>query len=262
MAIETVGRPAAEVWMVAAHDWDLAGATAAGMTTAFVARPSMPYSAAYPPPTLRVTGVDDLADQLLEPVPGGQHYPGLDLGDRRLAAGRRRRRLLGAQLGLDPGQGDGEIDRLDDVVVGAVVQGRDHVVAAGLGGRHDHRQLGLGMVAAQDLEHLDAVEAGHHDVQQHQVDRLAGDDLERPLAALGDLHLKALALEAPRQHVAVHLVVVDDEEGVILVFHGDLARVLRPKWGTVYQGPTGRSKPGVNAPARSAASGRSARPRP
>ena len=35
--------------MVACHDWDLAGARAVGMSTAFVARAGMPFSAAYSP---------------------------------------------------------------------------------------------------------------------------------------------------------------------------------------------------------------------
>ena len=91
-----------------------------------------------------------------------------------------RRRLLGAQLRLHPGEHHGEVEGLGDVVVGAELQGLDHRLALGLGGRHDHRQLGLGVGPGAGAEDLDPVDARHHDVEQHQVDRLAVDDgLER-----------------------------------------------------------------------------------
>ncbi|MGI9596824.1 MAG: haloacid dehalogenase type II [Acidimicrobiales bacterium] len=60
-AVETVGVPPGETVMVAAHDWDLAGAKAIGMKTAFVARPLMPFATVYPPPDHRVTDFVELA---------------------------------------------------------------------------------------------------------------------------------------------------------------------------------------------------------
>lgn len=53
-------------WMVACHDWDLAGAANVGMKTAFIRREGMPLSPAYPPPTLIVDDFEQLADALLE----------------------------------------------------------------------------------------------------------------------------------------------------------------------------------------------------
>ncbi len=47
-ALEAAAVSAEEAVMVASHDWDLAGAKAAGMQTAFVARPGMPFATAYP----------------------------------------------------------------------------------------------------------------------------------------------------------------------------------------------------------------------
>lgn len=43
---------ASDMIMVAAHDWDIAGAMAAGLAGAFVERPGQTYSPAFPPPTL------------------------------------------------------------------------------------------------------------------------------------------------------------------------------------------------------------------
>ncbi len=54
-----------ESWMVACHDWDLAGAANVGMKTAFVRRDGMPLSPAYPAPTLIVDNFEELAEALL-----------------------------------------------------------------------------------------------------------------------------------------------------------------------------------------------------
>jgi len=41
-----------DIVMVAAHDWDIAGALAAGLDSVFVERPGQFYSPAFPPPTI------------------------------------------------------------------------------------------------------------------------------------------------------------------------------------------------------------------
>ncbi len=53
------------LWMVASHDWDLAGARAVGMSTAFVDRPGQSWAPALPPPDLTVADFGQLADRLL-----------------------------------------------------------------------------------------------------------------------------------------------------------------------------------------------------
>lgn len=58
-------------WMVACHDWDLAGAANAGLRTAFVARPAMSRAAVYPDPDIIANNFDDLVEQLLALQPGG-----------------------------------------------------------------------------------------------------------------------------------------------------------------------------------------------
>lgn len=52
-------------WMVACHDWDLAGARAAGYRTAFIRRPGMSCASALPPPDVAVDDFAALADALL-----------------------------------------------------------------------------------------------------------------------------------------------------------------------------------------------------
>ncbi len=64
-AAEQVGATPDALWMVACHDWDLAGARAVGMSTAFVGRPAMSYAPNYLPADLTAVDFSDLADQLL-----------------------------------------------------------------------------------------------------------------------------------------------------------------------------------------------------
>lgn len=54
------------MWMVACHDWDLAGARAAGLSTAFVQRAGMSYAPTFPDPELEVADFAELAERLLD----------------------------------------------------------------------------------------------------------------------------------------------------------------------------------------------------
>jgi 2-haloacid dehalogenase len=67
LALETAGVEASQAVMVAAHDWDLAGAKAVGMQTAFVARAGMPFATAYPPADHVVADFVELATTLGKP---------------------------------------------------------------------------------------------------------------------------------------------------------------------------------------------------
>lgn len=53
--------------MVACHDWDLAGAAAVGMKTAFIRRENCYMASAFPPPDYDADNFVDLADQLGKP---------------------------------------------------------------------------------------------------------------------------------------------------------------------------------------------------
>ncbi len=52
------------MWMVASHDWDLAGAKAVGMRTAFVERPGTRFNPIFPPADVVVADFIELADRL------------------------------------------------------------------------------------------------------------------------------------------------------------------------------------------------------
>jgi 2-haloacid dehalogenase len=65
LAARTFDVPVADVMLVAAHAWDVAGALAAGCQAAFVARPGMPRNPIDPQPDLVGADLGEIADQLL-----------------------------------------------------------------------------------------------------------------------------------------------------------------------------------------------------
>jgi len=63
--IELGGASVENTWMVACHDWDLHGARAQGLQTAYVARPHMDYADTYPQPEVFVNDFVELAAALV-----------------------------------------------------------------------------------------------------------------------------------------------------------------------------------------------------
>src|SRR5256885_1330016 len=77
---------------------------------------------------------------------------------------------------------------LDQVVVRARAQAFDLGLLAGPRGQHDDGNGARGLVTAQRMQQLEAVEHGHHHVGQHQVGPLAVDAGQRGAAIAHDLH--------------------------------------------------------------------------
>ena len=65
-AATVAGVESSSMWMVAAHDWDLAAARATGMHTAFVKRPHMVWAPSYAPAEVNVDSFVSLAGALIE----------------------------------------------------------------------------------------------------------------------------------------------------------------------------------------------------
>lgn len=65
-AAERLGVDIAAVRMVAAHDWDIAGAAAAGAATAFLRRPSQTYAEVLGAPDLEAATLPALARRIIE----------------------------------------------------------------------------------------------------------------------------------------------------------------------------------------------------
>jgi 2-haloacid dehalogenase len=65
-AARVCGVHAADMLLVAVHPWDIDGARRAGLRAAWVDRSGMPYPSYFTPPSITVTGLDDLAQQLAD----------------------------------------------------------------------------------------------------------------------------------------------------------------------------------------------------
>ena len=126
---------------------------------------------------------------------------------RRLGAARHLGApQLGAHAAAELAQAEAV---LGDVVVGADLEPEDLVDLLRLRREHDDRDDALGAEAAADLE---AVDARHHDVEDHEVEALAGEGLERLLAVARGDDLVALLLEGEAQQLEDRLLVVDQQD--------------------------------------------------
>ena len=172
------------------------------------------------------------AEEGIEPVAPAEHgagdglgrVPGLD-GGRRLLRG-----LPDPQLLLDAREGHRVVDRLRHVVVGAERERLHDVLAVRLRGHHDDGQGGGGAGQAQGLEHVEAGHPRHHDVEQHEVDRAAPQELEGLRPAGRGEDAEPGALQPPRHEVAVGRQVVHHEDGGRLA-HGRASRARgAPAW--------------------------------
>ena len=87
------------------------------------------------------------------------------------------------EQGPQAGQQFGQGERLDQVVVGAGVEALDPVVDGVPGGQHQHRGVVLGR--PEPSAHVQPVDGGQADVEDHRVRRPDGDLLERLGAVAG-----------------------------------------------------------------------------
>ena len=91
-----------------------------------------------------------------------------------------------AQVRIDPGAQDGDVDRLGDEIIRAGAQALDLMVGVGVAGEHDDgrlRDLGVGRGADQ-LADLRAVEIGHLVIEHDQRRAVAFEQLQGLEAAL------------------------------------------------------------------------------
>ena len=145
---------------------------------------------------------------------------GVDAGaadGRARPAGRGRPPRLSAsaarrEQGVDLPEQLGEVDRLRVVLVAARGERALAVSRHRVRGQRDHRHAGGRGRGLQPARRLPAVDHGQAQVEQDQVGRLALRHQDRLHAVGGEQHLVALALQPPRQHVAVELVVLDKQD--------------------------------------------------
>ena len=136
-----------------------------------------------------------------------------------------RLQRLQTQHGAHAGEQGRLLDRLDEIVVGAVVEALDDVLEVALGGQHDDRHERQAGVGLQRLEGFDAVHARHHDVENDDVGFQRAGLFEAFDAVAGGRDLVALRAQAQLDDLPVVGIVIDDEdEGLFAHGNGDLWR--------------------------------------
>ena len=118
-----------------------------------------------------------------------------------------------------------DLEGLDQVVVGAFLQGLDRGLGGGEGGDDHHRHRLAELLEAP--QHLEPVHAGHLEVDEGEVGGRLGHGLERLGAGRRGDHLEAVPAERDRQELAEALVVVDDEDALD---HGSRPRSREARW--------------------------------
>ncbi len=90
MAIERLGLPSEDILFVAAHGWDVAGAAATGLPTAFLARPGQDLDPLAPAPAFVAPDLATLVDMLLRFGMSADADGTLPYDERATGGGRRR----------------------------------------------------------------------------------------------------------------------------------------------------------------------------
>ena len=137
-----------------------------------------------------------------------------------------------AEQAGDPGQQDGEVERLGQVVVGPRLEPEQHVVGVRAGGQQHHRhELPR---RAQPPHHLEAVESGQHDIEQDDVEPCTvggrvNEALQGHRAVLLHLGGETLRLEIELQAPGEVFLVFDDEDAAHDAFSGSSRVKVLPR---------------------------------
>ena len=135
-----------------------------------------------------------------------------EAGEAQLPA-IRLRGLEAAQHGLDAREQLLRLKRFGDIIVRAELEAEHLVERFVLRGQHDDRHVRR---FADFAQHLPAVHAGQHQIQQNQIRREGLELLHGRVAAVGHFHLEALFFQIEIHQLANVRIVVHEQN---LRFH-------------------------------------------
>ena len=118
-------------------------------------------------------------------------------------------RVATAQHGADASQQLGELEGLDEVVVGAELEALDAIAGLVAGAEDDDPARAI---AGQRAAELPAVDARHHQVENDEMRLELVDDAKRDVPVGSGAHVEALMAQSERDEVGDALLVIDDED--------------------------------------------------
>ena len=157
----------------------------------------------------KVSEQRELAGRQRNDAVAATHVAGRDFHGEvgELKDARRERRAT--QQSADAGKQFRVGEWLHQVVVGAGIEPADAVGRAASGGQHQDRQVAACPQLPADFQ---AVDAGHHQVEHHEIGRVRAGLFERLRAAEGNLDVVALGAEDTLDSAGNHRVVVHHKD--------------------------------------------------
>ncbi len=123
---------------------------------------------------------------------------------RALRCAREARAHAGAELWAREGLGQ--------IVGRAGVEARARAALVGLRREHEDREGDRRRIGAEGSQHVQAVELGHDEIEDHEVGRLPAHHLEGLASVRGFGEDVAVVLKRPRREAAHDRVVVHDQD--------------------------------------------------
>ena len=131
--------------------------------------------------------------------------------------------LAAAKLSSDACQQFGELERLGDVVDRSGIESDDDVELLVAGGEHD--DLDTWIVSMEPAAHLEPVDVGKSEVEQHEIGPVASRRFDRDPTTRLPPGVVSAAVEGAQQRRSDSIVVLDDEDS--LSAHGVNGRASR-----------------------------------
>src|SRR5262249_43509252 len=135
--------------------------------------------------------------------------PGRELGCLRLHLVVER---FGAQDRSHSGHERRLINRFGEILVGTGIESSHDIFAVHLCRHQNDGQEGKSGVALKSAAGLDTVELRHHHVEENEVGTMLLDRSQRLLTVSSLEGLVAMPFQPRHYDIAIHLVVIDDEE--------------------------------------------------
>jgi hypothetical protein len=124
-----------------------------------------------------------------------------------------------------------DIERLDDVVVSSQLQRLDGALGRSVGGDHDHRRFGVGLLGLpQDLQ---SRLSRHRDIADDQIEIAALHELRGSLGRIGERHRIPFLFEHDGEEVPHPLLIIDDQEAVHCRSSNRSARTRRGRYTSI-----------------------------
>ena len=123
--------------------------------------------------------------------------------------------MLNGQVSPEAGQDLLLVERFGDIIHSAGFKSLEFVVKAIEGGHENYRDRVGGRVVFETAAGFEPINTGHHDIEEDDVGKFSGDQLQGPLAAVGNENVKIRFLQDPQEYFQVGRLVINNKNGIL-----------------------------------------------